>query len=155
MYLCYLNNYNYNLNYIIFFIIPCELHVLLSRVLILMFIIVVVDMVRKASNQLTLFECFRSEFSTSSSRVQPNHSIRSRSASLEPSAGSHVNSAVGSVQVNRSMSESLCDEIVPDFPVSISSESWDNQASEDHEGIADELLLSSSSSTACDTCSSK
>ena len=36
-------------------------------------------------------------------------------------------------------------------PVSISSESWDSQASEDHEVIADELLLSSSSSTACDT----
>ena len=34
--------------------------------------------------------------------------------------------------------------------MSISSESWDSQASEDHEGIADELLLSSSSSTACD-----
>ena len=49
------------------------------------------------------------------------------------------------------MGESLCDEIVPDSPVSISSESWDSQASEDHEGIADELLLSSSSSTACDT----
>ena len=41
--------------------------------------------------------------------------------------------------------------IIPDSPVSISSESWDSQANEDHEGIADELLLYSSSSTACDT----
>ena len=49
------------------------------------------------------------------------------------------------------MGESLYDEIVPDSPVSISSESWDSQASEDHEGIADKLLLSSSSSTASDT----
>ena len=105
----------------------------------------------KASNRLTLFECFRSESSASSSRVQPDRSIRSRSASPEPYAGSHISSAVGSVQVNRSMGESLCVEIVPDSPMSISSESWDSQASEDHEGIADELLLSSSSSTARDT----
>ena len=90
--------------------------------LILVFIIVVLDMARKASNQLTLFECFRSESSASSSRVQPDRSIRSRSASPKPYAGSHVSSAVGSVQVNRSMGESLCDEIVPDSPVSISSE---------------------------------
>ena len=124
---------------------------LLSRVLILVFIIVVLDMARKASNQLTLFECFHSESSASSSRVQPNRSIRSRSASPEPSAGSHVSATIGSVQVNRSIGESLYDEIVPDSPVSISSESWDSQANEDHEGIADELLLSSSSSTACDT----
>ena len=49
------------------------------------------------------------------------------------------------------MDASLCDEMVPDSTVSISSESWDSQASEDHEGIADEILLSSSSSTASDT----
>ena len=119
MYLCYLNNYKYNLNYIIFFINPCELHVWLSRVLILVFVIVVLDMARKASNQLMLFECFHSESSASSSRVQPNCSIRSRSASPEPSAGSHVSSTVGSVQVNRSIGESLYDEIVPDSPVSL------------------------------------
>lgn len=109
-------------------------------------------MARKASNQLTLLECFCSESSASSSRIQSDCSIRSRSTSPEPSAGYHVSSAVGSIQVNTSMGESLCDEIVvPDSPVSISSESWDSQASEDHEGIADELLLSSSRSTACDT----
>ena len=58
----------------------------------------------------------------------------------------------GSVQVNRSMGKSLCDEMVPDSPLSISSELCESQVSEDHEGIADELLLSSSSSsTACET----
>ena len=57
----------------------------------------------------------------------------------------------GSGQVNRSMGKSLCDEMVPDSPLSINSESCESQVSEDHEGIADKLLLSSSSSTACDT----
>ena len=87
--------------------------------LILVFIIVVLDMAHKASNQLTLLsnqltllECFCSESSASSSRVQPDRSIRSRSASPKPYAGSHISSAVGGVQVNRSVGESLCDEIV-------------------------------------------
>ena len=102
-----------------------------------------------ARNQLTLFQCFRS---AASSRVQPDCSIRSRSPSPEPSEGNRVHSAAGSVQVNRSMGKSSCDEMVPDSPLSISSESCESQVSEDHEGIADKLLSSSSSSsTACDT----
>ena len=121
-----------------------------------------------AHNQSTLFECFHSESSvsqhSSSHRIQPDHLIRShsRSASPKPSAESQANLTVGILQVNRSMHESICDEITSDSPISINSKSWDSQTSELSEeadlmdldvdpGQCDELLLASSSNTACDT----
>ena len=112
-------------------------------------------------SQLTLFECFHSQFSVSHDqhpssesrdRLDRLRSIRSRSRSTSPQLSCGIKSPSSTSGDLQLLHKSVCDDVALDSPVSISS---DSQASEYHEGNSgqcDELLLASSSSTdLCDT----